>query len=341
MFGLFKRLLGKDPNKSSLPSSSAGHSRPLSSSAGTLSSSQNVSTHTSSMTPRTVTSSNSGPQEPELFWPKRSVRWDNKYDVYICHSERDLPFAKEMLYFLEGLPEQLRCFLPLRDMDAGGAMVSEMCHGLGNSHCWVMLLTTWFLDDSWCRYQMHQALMKAPGGEGRFIPLMIDLPRSRYPVELSFLCYIRGTSGDHQVFAQLRKCILMCKYAPPRGTPRTKTTPLTCYREGGLRVMISPPRSSIKSRHRPQPKSEARTAETKETISNLADCSTFSTFSFRVSISACPMVRVGISACLWVWVSISAFPIIRVSISAFPMVRVSISAFPMVRVSISSCLMVS
>uniref|UniRef100_A0A8C5R262 TIR domain-containing protein n=1 Tax=Leptobrachium leishanense TaxID=445787 RepID=A0A8C5R262_9ANUR len=209
MFGLFKRLLGKDPNKSSLPSSSAGHSRPLSSSAGTLSSSQNVSTHTSSMTPRTVTSSNSGPQEPELFWPKRSVRWDNKYDVYICHSERDLPFAKEMLYFLEGLPEQLRCFLPLRDMDAGGAMVSEMCHGLGNSHCWVMLLTTWFLDDSWCRYQMHQALMKAPGGEGRFIPLMIDLPRSRYPVELSFLCYIRGTSGDHQVFAQLRKCILM------------------------------------------------------------------------------------------------------------------------------------
>ncbi|XP_053308358.1 toll/interleukin-1 receptor domain-containing adapter protein [Spea bombifrons] len=145
---------------------------------------------------------------PPPVWPERSVRWDRPYDVYICHSAEDSELGLRMLAYLEAQPETLRCFLPLRDMELGSPIPSEMCHGVGGSHCWVMLLTPRFLRDSWCKYQMHLALGRSPDSAGRFIPVMVDLPRSQYPPELAFMYYIRATAGDSHVFAQVRKWIL-------------------------------------------------------------------------------------------------------------------------------------
>ncbi|XP_040287572.1 toll/interleukin-1 receptor domain-containing adapter protein isoform X4 [Bufo bufo] len=111
---------------------------------------------------RTITSSQSVPRKLMQsakaipVWPDNSVRWLRKYDVYICHSreEPDCSYAVDMLSYLEQEPEKLRCFLPMRDMLAGGAITSEMCSGLESSHCWVMLLTPHFLSDSWYLKEM-------------------------------------------------------------------------------------------------------------------------------------------------------------------------------------------
>lgn len=171
-------------NRSSPPS----HSSPASCSSGTSSTLQ--LTHM-------ATSCSSG-------------RWSKDYDVCVCHSEEDLEAAQELVSYLEGSQASLRCFLQLRDATPGGAIVSELCQALSNSHCRVLFITPGFLRDPWCKYQMLQALTEAPGAEGCTIPLLSGLTRAAYPPELRFMYYVDGRGRDGG-FYQVKEAVIRCK----------------------------------------------------------------------------------------------------------------------------------
>lgn len=136
-----------------------------------------------------------------------SARWVKSYDVCICHSEVDLEFVEELVSYLESQPQSLRCFLQLRDSVAGSAVMTELCEAVQNSHCWVMLITPSFLQDPWCRYQMHQALAEAPMANGRTIPVLKDIDRKDYPRELRNLYYIYVALKENS-FRQIRDTVL-------------------------------------------------------------------------------------------------------------------------------------
>ncbi|XP_074159955.1 toll/interleukin-1 receptor domain-containing adapter protein isoform X2 [Sminthopsis crassicaudata] len=133
-------------------------------------------------------------------------RWSKTYDVCVCHSEQDLMPVQELVSYLEGEPNGLRCFLHLRDAAPGGAIVSELCQAMGNSHCCVLFITPHFLQDPWCKYQMLQALSEAPGSEGHTIPLLAGLARSDYPPELRFMFYVDGNCVDNG-FGKVKKTV--------------------------------------------------------------------------------------------------------------------------------------
>ncbi|XP_054853168.1 toll/interleukin-1 receptor domain-containing adapter protein [Eublepharis macularius] len=145
-----------------------------------------------------ATSSVNSPKQMSSTFPinvssSDSARWNKLYDVCICHSEGDLEFVEQMVSYLESQPEHFRCFLQLRDATPGGAIVSELCEAVQNSHCWVLLITSRFLQDPWCVYQMHQALMEAPMANGRIIPVLKDIEHRDYPRELKCIYYINVT----------------------------------------------------------------------------------------------------------------------------------------------------
>ncbi|XP_072211040.1 toll/interleukin-1 receptor domain-containing adapter protein isoform X2 [Excalfactoria chinensis] len=202
--GWFRRLLQK-PRQSSIHTSSSSHStdsHSLSSSPSSSSSAWNSNSSSS-------TSSSAQPDcpAPADIVSSSNARWVKRYDVCICHSEVDLEFVEELVSYLESQPESLRCFLQLRDSVAGGAVVTELCEAVQNSHCWVMLITPSFLQDPWCRYQMHQALAEAPMAGGRTIPVLKDIDRKDYPKELRNLYYIY-TALKENCFRRVRDTVL-------------------------------------------------------------------------------------------------------------------------------------
>ncbi|NXK98654.1 TIRAP protein, partial [Formicarius rufipectus] len=200
--GWFRRLLHKTKPSSvetSLNSRRSASSSPSSSSAKNSSSSSGMSLPTGSvpLSPVTVLDiSASG-----------SPRWDKSYDVCVCHSEGDLELVEELVSYLEGQPESLRCFLQLRDAAAGGALGTELCDAVQSSHCWVLLITPGFLHDPWCRFQMHQALAEAPMADGRTIPVLRGVDRSQYPKELRNIYYISMALKESS-FRQIRDTVL-------------------------------------------------------------------------------------------------------------------------------------
>ncbi|XP_067419688.1 toll/interleukin-1 receptor domain-containing adapter protein isoform X2 [Emydura macquarii macquarii] len=136
-----------------------------------------------------------------------SARWAKSYDVCICHSAKDLQFVEEMVSYLENAPEGIRCFLQLRDSMPGSPITTELCEAVQGSHCWVMVITPNFLEDPWCRYQMHQALAESPMANGRTIPVLKDIDRRDYPRELRCLYYISVTLKENG-FRQIKATIL-------------------------------------------------------------------------------------------------------------------------------------
>ncbi|XP_008496748.2 toll/interleukin-1 receptor domain-containing adapter protein [Calypte anna] len=197
MAGWFRRFLHK-PKPSSVESTPSASSPPPSSSSSTQSS-------ISSPTPALVRSPQPSPI-PDIS-AGGSARWAKSYDVCICHSPGDLEVVEELVSFLEGQPQRFRCFLHPRDAVPGGAVVTELCEAVHNSHCWVMLITPSFLGDPWCRYQMHQALAEAPVGNGRTIPVLKDVERKDYPRELRNLYYI-SMELKEKSFRQIRDTVV-------------------------------------------------------------------------------------------------------------------------------------
>nr|XP_046246418.1 toll/interleukin-1 receptor domain-containing adapter protein [Scatophagus argus] len=137
------------------------------------------------------------------------LRWRRKYDVFVCHSSvhSDSEEAGRLVAFLEASPRSLRCFLPQRDDCPGGAVSTELCQAVQNSHMWALLITPNFLQEDWCQYMMHQALAEAPMSS-RIIPLVLNLPHSRYPKELKFYIYIDLSRNPNQGYTLLSKTVL-------------------------------------------------------------------------------------------------------------------------------------
>ncbi|NXU50660.1 TIRAP protein, partial [Turnix velox] len=203
--GWFRRLLHKPKsnlNANSFPSSPSSSS---SSSSSSPSSSFFSSTGSSpSMVESTLVDISSSV----------SPRWSKSYDVCVCHSEVDLELAEELVSFLEGDPQRFRCFLQPRDAVAGGAVVTELCEAVRDSHCWVMLITPAFLRDPWCKFQMHQALVEAPVANGRTIPVVKDVERRDYPRELRSIYYI-GMAAKERGFQKVRDTLMHCEEGTP------------------------------------------------------------------------------------------------------------------------------
>nr|XP_056716853.1 toll/interleukin-1 receptor domain-containing adapter protein [Euleptes europaea] len=211
MAGWFKWLPWKSRQSSSSSKSPPDHSSPSSPSprlerdSNSLASSRVNSPKLTSCTfPVNISSS-------------ESARWNKLYDACICHSEGDLEFVEQMVSYLESQPERFRCFLQLRDAVPGGAIVSELCEAVQNSHCWVLLITSSFLKDPWCIYQMHQALMEAPMANGRIIPVLKGVDRRDYPRELKCIYYISITVQE-EGFMQVKETVMrylreLCKNA--------------------------------------------------------------------------------------------------------------------------------
>uniref|UniRef100_A0A8D0L0Q6 TIR domain containing adaptor protein n=1 Tax=Sphenodon punctatus TaxID=8508 RepID=A0A8D0L0Q6_SPHPU len=200
MAGWLWRLVQKPRQKASSPRSSSGSTSASPSSPSARSSSS--SAKCSSNSPR------------QLFSVSQvnvsslgSARWSKEYDVCICHSEGDIEFVVEMVSYLESQTENFRCFLQLRDSTPGSAVTSELCDAVQNSHCWVMLITPNFLQDPWCTYQMHQALVEAPMANGRIIPVVKDIDRKQYPRELKCIYYINVTIKETS-FQQVKNTVL-------------------------------------------------------------------------------------------------------------------------------------
>ncbi|KAM9269410.1 toll/interleukin-1 receptor domain-containing adapter protein isoform 1-T4 [Morus bassanus] len=200
MAGWFRRLLHKPKPRS--VESSLDASRSASSSPSSSSESAGYSPSMS-----LVSSVRLSPISMSDINASGSARWAKSYDVCICHSEVDLELVEELVSYLEGQPESFRCFLQLRDAAPGSAMVTELCDAVQNSHCWVMLITPGFLQDPWCKYQMHQALAEAPMANGRTIPVLKDVDRKDYPKELRNLYYIYMALKENS-FKQIRDTIM-------------------------------------------------------------------------------------------------------------------------------------
>lgn len=136
------------------------------------------------------------------------LRWKRKYDVFVCHSyaQRDIEEAGRLVSFLETPPRSLRCFLWHRDSCPGGAISTEFCKALENSHIRALLITPSFVQDDWCSYMMHQALAEGPMSN-RMIPLLRDLAHSQYPQELRFYYYIDLSSNPDYGFNVVNKTV--------------------------------------------------------------------------------------------------------------------------------------
>ncbi|XP_006111309.3 toll/interleukin-1 receptor domain-containing adapter protein [Pelodiscus sinensis] len=205
MAGWLRRLLQKPKQSSSSRGSNlnaVSNQAPSSTPSSSLETAASFSTSSSVVTLGQLPSTS-----PVSMSSSGSARWAKSYDVCICHSAEDLEFAEEMVSYLESQPESIRCFLQLRDAMPGGAIMTELCSAVHNSHCWVLLITPNFLEDSWCRYQMHQALAEAPMANGRIIPILKGIDRKDYPQELRCLYYINVTLQENG-FRQIRNTIL-------------------------------------------------------------------------------------------------------------------------------------
>ncbi|CAM4686935.1 unnamed protein product [Caretta caretta] len=200
MAGWVRRLLQKPKQSSSSAESSLNTKQSPSSS-----SSSSSAVVTSSSTSSSVASRS--PASQVSISSSGSARWAKSYDVCICHSNGDFEFVEEMVSYLESQPEGIRCFLQLRDAMPGSAITTELCDAVQNSHCWVLLITPSFLEDPWCRYQMHQALAEAPMANGRTIPVLKGIDQRDYPRELRCLYYIDVTRKENG-FRQIKDTIL-------------------------------------------------------------------------------------------------------------------------------------
>nr|XP_040031611.1 toll/interleukin-1 receptor domain-containing adapter protein [Gasterosteus aculeatus aculeatus] len=164
-----------------------------------------ISNSASSSSPSLSTSPAKPPQPGLSSLP----RWRRKYDVLVCHSaeHRDVNEASRLVSFLEASPRSLRCFLMQRDACPGGAISTELCQAVQDSHLRALLITPDFLRDDWCQYMMHQVLSEGPMSN-RIIPLVQDLSHSEYPPELRFYYYINLGGDRASGYARVTMAVL-------------------------------------------------------------------------------------------------------------------------------------
>ncbi|CAM4576268.1 unnamed protein product [Leuciscus chuanchicus] len=203
IMGWFRQRFGKQRNESDQSKASTCSQKCSSGSSNTTSISSSSS---SSSKPATTVklSASEKPLPSVLFSSSRSSR---RYDVCLCHTEKDIDLAQSLACFLEDPCKGLHCFLQDRDCPLGGAVSSEILQAVRDSHCWVLLLTPHFLKDEWCLYQMHQVLSEGPMSQ-RIIPAVINMPRSQIPLELRFLHTVDLNANTEFGYSQVYQTVL-------------------------------------------------------------------------------------------------------------------------------------
>ncbi|XP_049433422.1 toll/interleukin-1 receptor domain-containing adapter protein-like [Epinephelus fuscoguttatus] len=210
MHGWFQKLL---KSRASVPAQCEQETKVAKKSVSSVSSASTSSPSTS-----TSSSLSSSPSLGTAPFKKTSqpqsalsslLRWSRKYDVFVCHSSvhSDTEEAIRLVSFLEASPQSLRCFLWQRDTCPGGAMSTELCQAVEESHLRALLITPNFLQDDWCIYMMHQALAEGPMSN-RLIPLVQNLSRSQYPQELRFFFYIDLSRNPDRGYTLVNKTVL-------------------------------------------------------------------------------------------------------------------------------------
>ncbi|KAL1256395.1 hypothetical protein QQF64_011940 [Cirrhinus molitorella] len=139
-----------------------------------------------------------------LFSPFRSSL---RYDVFVCHNDEDSDVAQSLTCFLENPSNGLRCYLQERDCPAGGAVSTELLQAVQDSHCWLLLITPNFVKDDWCLYQMHQVLSEGPMSQ-RIIPAIVNMPRSKLPLELRFLFTVDLNMNKEFGYTQVYRAVI-------------------------------------------------------------------------------------------------------------------------------------
>lgn len=129
--------------------------------------------------------------------------------MLVCHShmDSDTEEAVRLVSFLENSPRSLRCFLWHRDTCPGGAVSTELCQAVQDSHIRVILITPHFLEDEWCKYTMHQILAEGPM-TNQMVPLLQGLLFSEYPQEIKFFFYIDLSRDRNRGYDLVNKAVL-------------------------------------------------------------------------------------------------------------------------------------
>ncbi|XP_056090234.1 toll/interleukin-1 receptor domain-containing adapter protein [Rhinichthys klamathensis goyatoka] len=218
IMGWFRQRFGKQRNESDQSKASTCSQECSSGHSNTTSISSSSSSSSSSSKPSTSAkpSVSEEPLPSVLFSSSRSSR---RFDVYLCHTEKDFDLAQSLAGFLEDPCKGLRCFLQDRDCPLGGAVSTEILRAVRDSHCWVLLLTPHFLEDEWCLYQMHQVLSEGPISQ-RIIPAVINMPRSQIPLELRYVFTVDLNVNKEYGYSQVYKTVLhylkdMCEKEKP------------------------------------------------------------------------------------------------------------------------------
>ncbi|XP_030621068.1 toll/interleukin-1 receptor domain-containing adapter protein [Chanos chanos] len=139
-----------------------------------------------------------------------AFRHSLSYDVCICHNSEDYKVAESLAFYLEAPNQGLRCYLPARDCPVGGARCTELCNAVRNSHCWVLLVSSHFLQDDWCLYQMQQALSQGPMSQ-RIIPTTLKVSYRDLPYELRFLYAIDLSRNPDGGYSKVYTTVLTCE----------------------------------------------------------------------------------------------------------------------------------
>ncbi|KAK2894964.1 hypothetical protein Q8A67_012193 [Cirrhinus molitorella] len=151
---------------------------------------------------------NGGKPHQQHYQLVSSAFWKaNEYDVFVCHNDEDSDVAQSLTCFLENPSNGLRCYLQERDCPAGGAVSTELLQAVQDSHCWLLLITPNFVKDDWCLYQMHQVLSEGPMSQ-RIIPAIVNMPRSKLPLELRFLFTVDLNMNKEFGYTQVYRAVI-------------------------------------------------------------------------------------------------------------------------------------
>lgn len=84
--------------------------------------------------------------------------YDARYDVFICYSNKDIGWVKELVAELEKL--HFVCCIDFRDFVPGAAIVENISEAIYYSAKTIAVLSPNFLNSEWCNRELQQALTR-------------------------------------------------------------------------------------------------------------------------------------------------------------------------------------
>ncbi|XP_068698358.1 uncharacterized protein [Montipora foliosa] len=86
------------------------------------------------------------------------VDYEARYDVFICYSNKDATWVKELLAELE--KRHFACCIDFRDFVPGAAIVDNISQAIYYSRKTIAVLSPDFVNSNWCNHELQQALTR-------------------------------------------------------------------------------------------------------------------------------------------------------------------------------------